>query len=450
VSQLIADILSRTGASILGLLLLLATTLSLLRTVVVPRSLRSLISDAVARVVTGIAFAFAHLARTYQRRDAILAWAGPVIILGQLVTWLVLFLFGYGLLIYGVSGQDLGDSLREAGSSLFTLGFASVNDSSQTIIDFFAAATGPIVIALMIGFLPTIYSAYIAREVDVTMVGTLSGEPAWGPELLSRITMAGNLEGIGDVFARWTEVASRVRMTHMTYPVLIWVRSGRARRHYAVSLLAVLDAAALLVSLKPSLRHSGAFALLAQGAQTMQSLELGSIQRHRWRRILPFQGKVATAPPEIQRLETNLPGWNRRVVAVEVASDLDAIQGKDSDAVATLSEGLKHPLELTRADFDEAVALLVKSGFPIDADVNRDDSWDRFRVARSRYEFAAYALCRRLDAPRAPWTGDRSLPTPVMWPNLASSVLPDVEAGEHPETDEAPGQPPADDTPSAT
>ena len=449
-SQLIADIVSRTGASIFGLFLLFAATLSLLRTVVIPRSLHSVIADAVARVITGAAFAVGRVARTYERRDGILAWAGPLIIIGQLITWLLLYLLAYGLLIYGVSGMDLGDSVREAGSSLFTLGFASVNTEEQTAIDFLAAATGPIVIALMIGFLPTIYSAYIAREVDVTMLGTLAGEPAWGPELLSRITMAGNLDGIGEVFSRWTEAASRLRMTHMTYPVLIWVRSGRARRHYVVSLLAVLDSAALLVSLKPSLRKSGAFALLAQGAQTMQTLEVGSIQRHRWRRMLPFQGRVATAPPEIQRLETNLPGWNRRVVAVEVASDLDAIQGMDSDAVATLSTGLKRPLELTRADFDEAVALLIKSGFPIDTSIDRDESWNRFRVARSRYEYAAYALCRRLDAPRAPWTGDRNLPTSVMWPNLASSVLPDVEAGEHSESDEPPGQPPSADGHDAT
>ncbi len=91
-SQLIADIVSRTGASIFGLFLLFATTLSLLRTVVIPRSLRSVIADAVARVIIGAAFAIGRVARTYQRRDGILAWAGPLIIIGQLTTWLLLYL----------------------------------------------------------------------------------------------------------------------------------------------------------------------------------------------------------------------------------------------------------------------------------------------------------------------------------------------------------------------
>ena len=84
--------------------------------------------------------------------------------------------------------------MRQAGSSLFTLGFASVNTEDQTIIDFMAAATGPIVIAMLIGFLPTIYSAYLEREVDVTMLSAMGGEPAWGPEFLSRMAMGDTLD----------------------------------------------------------------------------------------------------------------------------------------------------------------------------------------------------------------------------------------------------------------
>ena len=94
--------------------------------------------------------------------------------------------------------------MRQSGSSLLTLGFASVNTEDQTIIDFMAAATGPIVIAMLIGFLPTIYSTYLEREVDVTMLSATGGEPAWGPELLSRLAIGGDarrpaagLHGVG-------------------------------------------------------------------------------------------------------------------------------------------------------------------------------------------------------------------------------------------------------------
>ena len=106
-SQLMADILSRGAASLAGLFLLGATTLSLMRTVVIPRALRSAISDAVSKVVVGIARGIARLRRSYPRRDSTLAWTGPTIIIAQLVTWLLLYLLAYGLLIYGVSGIGL-------------------------------------------------------------------------------------------------------------------------------------------------------------------------------------------------------------------------------------------------------------------------------------------------------------------------------------------------------
>ncbi len=86
--------------------------------------------------------------------------------------------------------------MRQSGSSLLTLGFAVANTEDLTIIAFVAAATGPIVIGMLIGFLPTIYSVYIEREVDVTMLGTTAGEPVWGPELLARHALAGDIEGL--------------------------------------------------------------------------------------------------------------------------------------------------------------------------------------------------------------------------------------------------------------
>ena len=452
-SQLVADVLSRSAASIVGLFLLIATTISLLRTVVIPRSLRSIISDTVARAVTATATGISRLRRDYPARDAVLAWAGPLIILLQLVTWLLLYLIGFGLLLYGIGGQDLGDSIRQSGSSLFTLGFAAVNTENQTIIDFLAAATGPIVIALMIGFLPTIYSAYLQREVDVTTLSVAAGEPAWGPELLSRYALTDNLPGITDAFQEWGAVASRLRMTHMTYPVLIWVRSAQAIRHYAVALLAVMDAAALQVSLNHSLQRTGAYRLLIQGGQSFEVLYVIVAQRHSWRPRLGFRGSFRNTAPAAEGADVVLPGWSRKMIAVELATDRDAMMGLNADAVNALSRGEGGPLRITRADFDKAVDVLQRSGFPIDRDL--DEAWEQFQAARSRYEFAAYELCRILDATPAPWTGDRNIPTPTIWPHLSVDLLPDAgdplgHRADAPAKDvtASDGGPPADPSPS--
>lgn len=425
VSQLMADILSRGAASLAGLLLLVATTLSLMRTVVIPRALRSIISDAVAAVVVGIGVGVSRARRTYSKRDAALAWTGPTIIIAQLITWLLMYLLAYGLLIYGASGSDFGESVRQAGSSLFTLGFASVNTEDQTVIDFMAAATGPIVIALLIGFLPTIYSSYLEREVDVTMLSATGGEPAWGPELLSRLAIGGTLDGLPMIYMEWAKWAARLRLTHVTYPVLVYVRSARAMRHYAVALLAVMDAAALKLALNTSLPRKEAFALLLEGGQTFEVLYVFLFQKRTWGTRAPFSGLFTGRFSRADLATSRLPDWNDRMLAVHLAADMDALQSLDGDAVRALERGEQQSLTLTRADFDQAVDVLTRSGFPIERDL--DEAWDLFRAARGRYEFAALQICRKLDVTPAPWSGERRVPTPTIWPTLAVDVLPDIE-----------------------
>lgn len=416
-----SELLSRGAAFIAGLLLLVLTTLSLMRTVVVPRMLRSTISDAVAATVVAVAKGVARLRSSYRYRDGVLAWVGPTIIIAQLLTWLVLYLLAYGLLLYGQSGQGLGDSIREAGSSLFTLGFAAIDTENQTIIDFAAAATGPIVIALLIGFLPTIYSAYVDREADVTMLSATGGEPAWGPEFLSRFALADAESSLHDVFLRWARWSVQVRLTHSTYPVLVWVRSSRSTRHYIVSLIAIMDAAALRLALKTAGPHREAFALLLEGGQALDVIYAHLYSRRGLRRGLTRRSST-NAVTALTPFEKDLPRWDRRFLALQVASDRDALQGLDHGAVEALAAGDRDVVRLSRADFDRAVDVLRRSGFTIDRPL--DEAWQQFQVTRARYEFAAQAICRRLDATPAPWTGDRSVPTPVMWPTSAVDLLP--------------------------
>lgn len=414
------DFASRGLAFALGIFLFISTAISVMRTVIIPRALRSIISDTVAWVIISTARMLTRLTRTYRRRDSIMAWAGPSILLWQLIVWLLLFLFAYGLMIYGVGSQSLGDSIRQAGSSLFTLGFASVNTEDQTIIDFMAAATGPIVIALMIGFLPNIYGTYTDREVDVTRLSAVAGEPAWGPEFLVRHYLSGRLEEVPVDFVDWAHWASRLRMTHVTYPILIWVRSARMSRHYAIALLTVLDAAALQISLSNTLPRREASRLILEGGQTFEVLQLVHDPKPRFRTTIPFAGLFSDRSPEIQRTERSLPSWNSGVTAVQMAADQDIMRGFDASMVEALSKGDAAPLRMTRIEFEHAYDYIVGSGFPVDQDL--ETAWKQFQVERGRYEYPALELCKYLDATPAPWSGVRRIATPTMWPTLAADV----------------------------
>jgi hypothetical protein len=121
---LIVDLFSRTAASLFGLFLFIVTTISSLRTAVVPRALTSTVSNASARSITGLHQLIARRCKTYVNQDSVLAWNGPLIIIGLLLSWLLLYGAAHGLWIYGIGGVDWEASFCESGSSLFTLGFA--------------------------------------------------------------------------------------------------------------------------------------------------------------------------------------------------------------------------------------------------------------------------------------------------------------------------------------
>ncbi|MEK9809515.1 MAG: hypothetical protein VW362_03655, partial [Candidatus Nanopelagicales bacterium] len=137
---------------ILGLLIVGFTFSSLVRTMVIPRDRISSLYAVIIRS-TDVAFRLLmRMRRNFTARDRVLAWSGVMGIILALIVWLVSFMLGYGLMIYGVSQGGAIDSLLQAGSGLFTLGVMGQPTGSVTAVDFLAAMTGPVVIALLIGF----------------------------------------------------------------------------------------------------------------------------------------------------------------------------------------------------------------------------------------------------------------------------------------------------------
>ncbi len=413
----LSDLLSRTGIFIIGLFVVVITMVSLLRTVIVPRPLQSSLSGFVMWAVWWTTRGISALRRTYRGRDQVLAWTGPIMILMMLLAWLIGFLIGYAMLIYGISGMAFGQAMRQSGSSLLTLGFAGGTTEDQTIIDFVAATTGPVIIAMIIGYLPTIFQTYLEREVLVTTVSTIGGEPTWGPEFLARASLAGADDEIPRHFAEWAEWAARLRLTHMTYPTLMYVRGSRANRHYVVALLAMLDAAALKISLTRSDERHDAYRLLLQGSAAFETLYLVLGAPKKGRHRIPIVGNhipLKNAPPAIT---TPLPAWTDDLRAVHAASAADSTFAMSRMHAQQLGLDRSRNSTLTRDQFDRAVAMIRESGMQIDRDL--DEAWAMFRDIRKEYEFPAYGLAIKLDVAPAPWTGPRFRRTEVIYPASA-------------------------------
>lgn len=308
------DSFVNTVLGLVGFMLLLATANSVIRTLVVPRVASSAISNLVAMGTLGVFRLVARTFHAYRMRDRLLALAGPTTLLGLLVVWLGLFWMSYGLLMQTTEGMDIGTALRESGSSLFTLGYATNERAQLAALDFFAAATGPIVIGLMIGYLPTLYGSFNRREVEVTQLSWQAGEPNWGPELLARQVIYDMLEELPDLWRTRAGWAADISESHTTYSLLITIRSSRPKRNWALALLAVMDAAALQLALMPQLPQGRARIMLREGIQCLRSLTSALDVK-----VFAFRETVIERQPATQEVTLSRAEFDRGVQRLRAA-----------------------------------------------------------------------------------------------------------------------------------
>jgi hypothetical protein len=360
----------RTLAAALGVVLVIFAGWSVIGTLVVPRRVRSALTRLVAVSVRRVFKLIADRCESYAGRDRVLAFQAPVQLVAQIVAWLASFELGFGLLLWPfVSSGGLGAALVQAGSSLCTLGYAAPGARGPAALDDLAALAGLGTVALQIGYLPTLYAAFNRRETLVAMLQSRAGVPSWGPELLARThyglgTGVSGVDELPALFEQWENWSADVSESHSTYPTLMAFRSPNPLASWITAQLAVLDAAALYLSLLGE----------PQGAITARLCLRGGFTCLR---------TVAVA------------------VGVTVVDDPDPDQG----------------ITLTYDEFAQAVARLRAVDFPIARPP--EDAWPDFVGWRVNYEAAAYAIAYRVNAPPALWSGPRqwlAVPIPPVRP----------------------------------
>ena len=169
-----------------GLFVVLATLLSVVGTLVVPRGIHSRISRSVDAILDTWFLQLARCVRSFERRDRVLAWQSPLSLLVRLAVWLGLVVVGFALLLLPSFNGRVGAAFSAAGSSVFTLGYAAPAGSGGSTLEYLAALAGLVIIGLQVGYLPALYAAFNRRETEVGLLGSRAGVPAWGPEILAR------------------------------------------------------------------------------------------------------------------------------------------------------------------------------------------------------------------------------------------------------------------------
>ena len=276
-------VVGRDLAAALGVFLIVAAGWSVIGTVVIPRRIRSRLTRAVAVVVNAAFHFVADSFDTYEARDRILAAQAPIQLILQIVVWLAVFELGFALLLWPSMGSaGLAGAFELAGSSLCTLGYLAPPSGGPTGLADIAALVGLGTVALQIGYLPTLYAAFNRREALVTMLDSRAGVPSWGPELLARTHygLGSGVSAMGqlpELFQDWERWSADVSESHATYLSLINFRSPRALSSWLTAQLAVLDAAALYLSLLPDAPGAVSARLCLRGGFSC----LGTIARAR-------------------------------------------------------------------------------------------------------------------------------------------------------------------------
>ena len=291
--------------------------------------------------------------RTYEERDAIMAYYAPVSMLMLVPLWLTLTLIAFTGLFWSTGVDSLFEAYGLSGSSLFTLGFKMDNTTLHMTFSFIEAALGMMIIALLIGYLPTMYGAFSVREAAVNLLDVRAGTPPTVAAMISRAHRIGRLGDLSGFWSEWELLFTQIAESHTTLPALVFFRSPQSSRSWVTAAGNVLDTAAFLRSTVAVPHDPQADLCIRAGYLAL-------------RQVADYFGMGYNAAPHFP---------------------------EDS-------------ISIDYSEFETVYEQLAAEGVPLVAD--RAQAWQDFAGWRVNYDRVLLWLCAFTMAPYAPWSSDRS------------------------------------------
>lgn len=350
--MLTLEALVRALFFVAGLLTVVLTLFSALSTFALPRAARSQLNRIVFGLLRRVFNLILHFAKTYERRDAIMAYYAPMGVMLLLPVWYFLVWVGYAAMYWTLGAGGIFAVLRLSGSSLFTLGFDISKTPPVMLVVFTEAMNGLILVGLLIAYLPTMYSAFSRREQVVNMLEVRAGSPPSALEMLLRFNRIHGLDKLGDYWKTWEAWFADVEESHTTLPALVFFRSPRAENSWVTAGGTVLDAAAITLSaIDISYEASAALCIRA-----------GFLA---FRRVANYFDIPSPQDPHYPEI----------------------------------------PICVERAEFESMLDQLAAAGVPLKP--NREQAWQDFAGWRVNYDRSLILLCGLVMAPKAAWSSDR-------------------------------------------
>lgn len=345
--------LSQILVFIAGLLTVILTLSSAVSTIVLPRAARSQLNRLVFGILRRIINFILHFAKTYRRRDAIMAYYAPIGLMLLVPTWYVLITLGFSAMYWSLGVGDTLTVFQLSGSSLFTLGFAAADTLWVSILVFIEAMLGLIMVALLISYLPAMYSAFSRREQVVNMLEVRAGSPPSALEMLLRFHRNHGLDKLSDYWKIWEAWFADIEESHTTLPALVFFRSPRPENSWTTAAGAVLDAASI----------------------TLSAIEI------------PYEVSAALS------IRAGFLALRRIATYFDIPNPQNPHYPDN-------------PICVDRKEFDDLINQLAAAGLPLKPD--REQAWRDFAGWRVNYDRVLILLCGLVMAPQAPWSSDRA------------------------------------------
>jgi hypothetical protein len=341
-------------AVVSGIVIIIVSTGIAIRTFMVPAGAPPLINRVLFRFTQALFAAVIRPIRSEMRRQSVLSLFAPVSLLVVLMVLLGMIGVGYMLALYGAGIKPMIRAFLFSGSALSTLGFESPGNNFWVIVlSAVEALTVVIIVALLIGYLPTIYSSYQQREQAVNNLDELTGAQPDGIKVVDAYVNIFGPTRLGELWQTWIGWFADLATSGSTLSGELYLRSSRWDRSWISAAGAMLDAAALVDSSVDLSTDPAAERLVRLGSRSLRQV------------LEPLRLRC----PE-------QPKWPET------------------------------PINITQQEFEEAYDHLQQSGLPMKPD--KSAAWQTFAQHRVQYECALMTLVRLKKPPRGcRWTTDR-------------------------------------------
>lgn len=249
----------RAFVAVLGVLLVVGVFLGMVDTLISTRlhlAKRRRFSTWLPRVVWPVFRRLGSSARTSQGREAILSAYPSLVLLILIMAWVGLQVMGWAMLWWGTGMVDDVTTWAEAvyysGIVYFTIGFGDLVPVAgpARVLALVEGFVGVLFIALTVGYLPSLYSNFAARERLLLTLDDGGGDRITPLSLmLALLDGSTDLHDLDPVFARWEDWVAGVMESHTSHPMLSYFRSQHPGQSWVTAMGLMGDVALSVIVL---------------------------------------------------------------------------------------------------------------------------------------------------------------------------------------------------------